>query len=145
MIRSILGAIAGYVVFMICLFALYTGYYLVIGTDRSFLPGKYDPSIMWFVGAFILGFVAAAIGGYVAALIGKNGGAKVMIIIMVVISVLGIVGMLMQQTKPDEVRTGDVPNLQAMMKAKQPLWVAVVNPIVGILGILAGAGMRKNK
>lgn len=145
MLKKILGGIAGYVVFMIFLFALYTGYYLVIGTDRSFLPGKYDPSVVWFVGAFILGFVAAAIGGYVAALIGQSGGAKVMIIIMVVISVLGIVGMMMQPTKPDEVRTGNVPNLEAMMKAKQPLWVAVVNPIVGVLGVLAGAGLRKNK
>jgi hypothetical protein len=30
-----------------------------------------------------------------------------------------------------------------MMKAKQPAWVAVANPFVGLVGVLLGARLRR--
>lgn len=144
MIRNILGAIAGYIVFALCLFVLFSGLYLALGADRSFLPGKYDPSMMWTIGAFVLGFVAAAIGGYVAALIGRSGAVKIMAALVVLIGAIVVV-MLAMENKPEEVRTGDVPNMEAMMKAREPVWVAVVNPILGVIAVFAGGSLRKNK
>jgi uncharacterized membrane protein YeaQ/YmgE (transglycosylase-associated protein family) len=144
MVRKILGAIAGYLVFSICLFLLFSALYLAMGPDRAFLPAKYDPTMLWTVGAFILGFIAAVIGGFVAALIGRSGAAKIMAGIVLLIGAIVVV-MIIKENKPDEVRTGDVPNMEAMMKAREPLWVAVVNPILGAIGVLVGGSLRKNK
>jgi uncharacterized membrane protein YeaQ/YmgE (transglycosylase-associated protein family) len=144
MIRKILGAIVGYIVFAIAIFVLFSGLYLVLGPERSFLPGKYDPSTVWTISAFVLGFVAAAIGGLVAALIGGQGAVKVMAVLIVAIGALVVVSLIVAN-KPDEIRTGDVPNMQAMMKAREPLWVAVVNPILGVIGAFAGGATRKNR
>jgi hypothetical protein len=144
MVRKILGAIVGYIVFAIAIFVLFSGLYLVLGAERSFLPGKYDPSMMWAVSAFVLGFVAAAIGGLVAALIGGNGAVKIMAVLILAIGALVVVSLIMAN-KPDELRAGGVPNMEAMMKAREPLWVAVVNPILGVIGAFAGGALRKNR
>ena len=50
---------------------------------------------------------------------------------------------VLAQATPAETRTGDVGNLDAMMKAKQPGWVAVANPFVGLAGVLLGARLRR--
>lgn len=144
MIRKILGAIAGYLVFSIFLFLLYTALYLVLGADKAFEAGRYDPTMVWTIPAFVLGTIAAIIGGFAAALIGRSGSVKIMAGLVVLIGALVIV-MLAMSPKADEVRTGDVPNMEAMMKAKEPIWVAVVNPVLGVIGVFIGGSLRKNK
>lgn len=144
MVRKILGGIAGYLVFFICLFLLYSALYLAIGPDRAFLPAKYDPTMLWTIGAFILGFIASVIGGLVAALIGRKGAVNVMAVILFLIGAFFAV-ILAIKSKPDEVRTADVPNREAMMKARAPLWVGVVNPVLGVIGVFVGGSLRKNK
>lgn len=144
MIRKILGAIAGYIVFFLCLLLSFLALFFAMGADRSFLPGRYDPSMLWTVSAFVLGFVASVIGGFVAALIANSGAVKIMAGLMVLIGAMSVVG-LMMKNKPEEVRTGSVSNMEEMMKAREPVWVAVVNPILGVIGILAGGSLRKNK
>lgn len=144
MIRKILGAVVGYIVFFSCLFLLFTGLSLVLGPDRLFLPGNYDPSMMWIVGAFVLGFIAAAIGGYVAALIGKSGAVKIMAGLVVLIGAIVFV-QLLRENKAVETRTVDLPTMEAMFKAREPLWVAVVNPLLVVIAVFAGGALRKNK
>ncbi len=39
--------------------------------------------------------------------------------------------------------TADVSNLEAMQNAVQPLWVAILNPVLGVVGVLLGAGLRR--
>ena len=142
MIRTILGAIVGYIVHFFCVFLLFSGLSLVLGPDRLFLPGNYEPSMMWIIGAFVVGFIAAVIGGYVAALIGKSGAVKIMAGLVVLIGAIVFVGLL-RETTPVETRTVDLPLMEAMFKAREPLWVAVVNPLLVVIGICAGAGLRK--
>ena len=144
MIRNILGAIAGYIVFAIGIFLLFSALYLALGPDRAFLPARYDPTMLWTICAFVLGFIAAVIGGFVAALIGRSGAVKIMAGLVVLIGAIVVV-MLIKENKPDEVRTGDVPNMEAMMKAREPVWVGVVNPILGAIGVFVGGSLRKNK
>jgi uncharacterized membrane protein YeaQ/YmgE (transglycosylase-associated protein family) len=144
MVRKILGAIAGYLVFAICIFLLFSALYLAMGPNRAFLPAKYDPTMLWTICAFVLGFIGAAIGGFVAALIGRSGAVKIMAGLVVLIGAIVVV-MIIKENKPDEVRTGDVPNMEAMMKAREPLWVAVVNPLLGAIGVFVGGSLRKNK
>lgn len=144
MIRKFLGAVVGYIVFFFCLFLLFTGLSLVLGPDRLFLPGNYDPSMMWIISAFVLGFIAAAIGGYVAALIGKSGAVKIMAGLVVLIGAIVFV-QLLRENKAVETRTVDLPTMEAMFKAREPLWVAVVNPLLVVIAVFAGGALRKNK
>lgn len=144
MIRKILGAVVGYIVFFFCLFLLFTGLSLVLGPDRLFLPGNYDPSMMWTIGAFALGFIAAAIGGYVAALIGKSGAVRIMAGLVVLIGAIVFV-QLLRENKAVETRTVDLPTMEAMFKAREPLWVAAVNPLLVVIAVFAGGALRKNK
>ena len=144
MIRKILGAVVGYIVFFFCVFLLFSGLSLVLGPDRLFLPGNYDPSMMWTISAFVLGFIAAAIGSYVAALIGKSGAVKIMAGLVVLIGAIVFV-QLLRENRAVETRTVDLPTMEAMFKAREPLWVAVVNPLLVVIAVFAGGALRKNK
>lgn len=144
MIRKILGAVVGYVVYFFCLYLLFTGISVALGPDRLFLPGNYDPSIMWIISAFLLGLVSAAIGGYVAALIGKSAAVKIMAGIVVLIGVIVFV-QLLRENRAVETRTVDLPTMEAMFKAREPLWFAAVNPFLVVIAVFAGGALRKNR
>lgn len=145
MIRKIIGVVVGYVVMFICMFLLFTAAYLAMGADRAFEPRTYLPSMLWTLVTFILGFVAAVIGGFVAAAIGKGGATtKILAGVVLVIGMAAAIACLVME-RPNEVRTGDVPNMEAMMKAQEPVWVAFVNPFIGVIGVLVGGRLRKNK
>ena len=145
MLRSILGAIAGYVIMFFCIFLLFTAAYLAMGADGAFAPGGYDVSTTWIVVSFVLGFLAAVTAGYLAAVIGR--GMTAVKILAGIVLVLGIVSAVAVSVspRPEGARTADVPNLEAMSKAQTPLWVALINPLIGIAGVLVGGGLRKDK
>ncbi|HVF47646.1 MAG TPA: hypothetical protein VNA17_08785, partial [Pyrinomonadaceae bacterium] len=44
---------------------------------------------------------------------------------------------------PTGARTPDVPNMEAMTKAQTPIWIALLNPIIGIVGAMIGGRLRK--
>jgi hypothetical protein len=145
MLRSILGAIAGYVIMFFSIFLLFSAAYLALGADGAFVPGQYDVSMTWVIVSFVLGFLAALVAGYSAAVIGK--GMTAVKILAGIVLVLGIVSAIAISLSPrsEGTRTADVPNLEAMSKAQTPLWVALINPLIGIAGVLVGGGLRKGK
>jgi len=142
MIRSILGAVAGYIVFAFFLILFFSGLYLVLGADRSFLPGKFDPSTTWTISTSVLGFIATVIAGLVAALIGRSGGVRILAGLVLLIGAIVVV-VLAMENKPEEVRPVEVSMKDAMDKAREPVWVAVVNPILGVIGVFVGGSLRK--
>ena len=144
MIRKILGAVVGYVVYFFCVFLLFTGLSVALGPDRLFLPGNYEPSALWIIGALSIGLIAAVIGGYVAALIGKSGAVRIMAGLVVLIGVIVFVG-LFRENIPPEPRTVDLPIMEAMFKAREPLWVAAVNPLLLVIGVFAGGALASNQ
>lgn len=144
MTRKILGAVAGYVAYFFCVFLLFTGFSLALGPDRLFLPGNYEPSMMWIIGALVIGLISAVIGSYVAALIGKSGAVKIMAGIVVLIGAIVFV-QLLGEKRAVETRTVDLPIMEAMFKAREPLWFAAVNPLLLVIAVLAGGSLRKNK
>ena len=144
MVRKLLGAVAGYVVYFLSVFLLFTGLSVVLGPDRLFRPGNYDPSMMWIIGALVIGLIAAAIGSYVAALIGKSGAVKIMAGIVVLIGVLVFVHLFRDDTAV-ETRTVDLPTMEAMFKAREPLWFAAVNPLLLVIAVFAGGSLRRNR
>jgi uncharacterized oligopeptide transporter (OPT) family protein len=144
MTRKIVGAVVGYVVYFVCLGLLFTGLSVVLGPDRLFLPGNYDPSPTWIISVFILGFITAAFSGYVAALIGKSGAVKIMAGLVVLIGLFVFV-QLFRENRAAETRTVDLPTMEAMFKAREPLWVAAVNPLLLVIAVFAGGSLREEK
>ncbi|HEX4607850.1 MAG TPA: hypothetical protein VH092_06575 [Urbifossiella sp.] len=127
------------------IFFAFSGLYLLLGQDLSFRPDSYEPSVLWTVVSFALGMGAAVLGGYVCARIArKPTPPKVLAWVVLVIGLLSAVPVLMAAATPAEARSGEVGNLDAMMKAKQPAWVAVANPFVGLAGVLLGARLRRS-
>lgn len=142
--RSISSVVIGYAVMFAAIFLTFSGLYFLLGQELSFQPGTYDPSMLWTVVSFVLGMGAAILGGYVCARIARTATApKVLAGVVLVIGLLSAVPVLMAAATPAEARTGKVGNLDAMMKAKQPAWVAVANPFVGLVGVLLGGRLRR--
>lgn len=145
MLRKILGVIAGYIVTAICIILFFTCAYLAMGADQAFKPGAYVPSNRWIVVSIILGFIAAVIGGFVSALIGKSG--IVPKFLAGVILVLGLIVGIMTALTPaaNETRSGSVSNFEAMQKAQEPAWLALLNPFLGAAGVIVGGSLKKRK
>lgn len=142
MLRQILGAIVGYIATFIVIFVTFSGAYLAMGTNTAFVPGKYDVSVTWIAISIVLGFIAAVVGGYVASLIGGSGAVKIMAGIVIVLGIVTVIMVWMSPIPPDT-RPADVSNLEAMSKARTPIWLAILNPIIGIIGVMVGGRLRK--
>lgn len=145
MARAIVGVIVGYFVMMILVFLSFSGAYLVLGADGAFQPRSYEVSPLWIVLSIVLGLVAAVAGGYVCALISKL--PKPPLVLALVVVILGVLSAIpvMLDTADYAPRTADVPNVEAMMFAKQPVWVVLWNPVIGAVGVLLGARLRRTK
>lgn len=144
--RAIAAVVVGYVVMFGTIFLLFSGLYLILGQELSFEPGSYDPSILWTVVSFVLGILAAVLGGYACARIARAATPpKVLAGVVLVIGLLSAIPVLISAATPAQARTGEVGNLDAMMRAKQPAWVAVANPFVGLAGALLGARLRRRQ
>jgi hypothetical protein len=142
--RAILSVVVGYAAMFAAIFLAFSGLYLLLGQDLSFRPGSYEPSMLWTAVSFALGAGAAILGGYVCAWFARTTTPpKVLAGVVLVVGLLSAVPVLMSVAGPAETRTGEVGNLDAMMKAKQPAWVALANPFVGLAGVLLGARLRR--
>jgi membrane protease YdiL (CAAX protease family) len=141
--RIIGGVVLGYAVMALAVMATFTIAYFVLGAERSFQPGSYRVSSAWLVVSTILSAVAAVAGGWVALAFGRTHRTAVILAIVVVVA--GVVLALPTLNAPvsDEARTGEVSNTEAMMKAQQPPVVTILNPIIGGIGVMLGARLRK--
>ena len=141
--RKILAVIVGYVLMFVCIFVLFTALYLVMGVNGAFKPGSYEPSVLWLTLSTPLAFAAAVVGGYVCAVLARGGRAPLALAVLVlVIGFLSAVPVLTAKAT-DDVRPGDLSNMEAMMKAKEPAGVALTNPLLGAAGVLVGGWLRR--
>jgi hypothetical protein len=144
MLKSIVGIIVGYLVMAAFAFAVYTGAYLGLGVDRVFEPDSYALSGVWIGLMIAITIVAAILGGWTCAAISKNKTTGlVFAVIVFVISLAAAIPNIMKDQTPT-VRTGDVPNLQAMQMAQPPHWLCMINPVLAGVSALLGSRMKKN-
>lgn len=145
MVRAVLAVIASYIVMFLLLFACFTAAYLLLGVNHAFRPASYDVSHRWLALMFAVHFVAAAIAGLVCAAIAKGGKAPLALaVVVLVMGILFAIPVLTaQRTAASMVRTGDVPNIEAMQRARMPPWAALLTPVVGVVGVLIGARLKR--
>ncbi len=145
MLRAFGAVVGGYAVMFVFVFVSFSCAYLAMGADRAFRPGSYDVSTMWLVTSTVLGLAGAAAGGLVCSLIARRGSKAPIVLagLLLALGLLMAVPALRSENAPREVRTAGVGNIEAMGKAKTPVIAALLNPLVGAVGVVAGARLRK--
>ena len=143
MLRIIGGVIVGYLSMFVVVFISLTAAYLGMGADRAFKPGLYEVTGLWLAVMFVVSIVAALVGGKVCAVIAKSSKAVFALAgLVLVLGLLSAIPTLTAPTGEPKPRTADVPNAEAMMSAKQPVWVALLMPVIGVVGTLAGGRVK---
>lgn len=51
---------------------------------------------------------------------------------------------VMASGAPEAVRDGSLSNMEAMMQARQPVWMSILNPILGVVGVLVGSRLKRD-
>jgi peptidoglycan biosynthesis protein MviN/MurJ (putative lipid II flippase) len=145
MLRSVLGVIVGYIVMFILQVAAFMTIYTMMGPDWSFRPGSYEASVPWTAMQFSVILITAIIAGFICALIARGGKAPLALagVVLVLGLVLGATSMAMRPADTHEVRTGNVPNMEAMSKARHPSWVIFLGPVIGALGAVIGGKLKR--
>lgn len=145
--RTILGVVVGFLVMFILILVIFACAYLAMGADGAFQLGSYNVSTTWLVLSFVVGFSAAVAGGCVCVSIAKSKKAGMGLAVAAL--VFGIVIAIPVLMAPDDpagnVRPGDVPFMETMMKARQPTWAALLTPLIGVLGVVLGASICGKK
>ena len=143
MLKTIGAVVGGYIAMFVVVFATFSLAFLAMGADGAFQSGTYDVTPVWLIVSFVLSFIAALIGGFVSVTISDD--PKVPRALAVVVIVMGVITAIQIMTADPVVvtRSADVGNMEAMMNAKQPIWVALLNPIIGAIGVMVGARLKR--
>jgi hypothetical protein len=145
MLRMIGGVVVGYLAMAVLVFLAFTGLYLLLGAEGTFKPGTYDVTGQWIAATLAVNVVAALLGGLVSVSVGKS--VKSATILSSAVLVLGLVTALMTlnrtETESSPARTEAVGTLHAAQNAREPTWIGFSNPLIGAVGILLGARLKK--
>jgi len=147
MLRIIAGVLGGYLIMVLTIMLTFTLAYRVLGVEGSFQPDSYDVSPVWIVLSILLGLAAAVLGGWIAIKIGRDSRTVLWLAGLVI--VLGLSTAIMEGMHDDRqdpvVREGGLNNREAMMMAEEPLWISLLNPFLGAVGVFLGGQIRKRE
>jgi len=145
MLRSVLGVIVGYIVMFVLQVIAFMTIYTMMGADWSFKPASYEASTAWTAMQFGVILVTTIIAGLICAVIAKGGKAP--LVLAVVVLVLGLAlafaSTALRPSDTHEIRTGSVPNMEAMSKARHPAWVIFLGPVIGAIGVVIGGKLKR--
>lgn len=146
MLRAISSVLLGYLVMFVTVFVTFSITYLLVGTEGAFKSGSYDVSALWIVMSMILSFAAAVLGGFVCAAVAKGPTPpKVLAAIALILGLALAIPVLTRSDSGSMQRPESVGNIEAMQHAKQPNWMALLNPFIGAAGVLVGARQRRGE
>ena len=145
MLRSVLGVIVGYIVMFVLQVIAFMTIYTMMGADWSFKPASYQASTRWTAMQFGVILITTIIAGLICAAIAKGGKAP--LVLAVVVLVLGLAlafaSTALRPADTHEIRAGNVPNMEAMSKARHPAWVIFLGPVIAAAGVLIGGKLRR--
>jgi peptidoglycan biosynthesis protein MviN/MurJ (putative lipid II flippase) len=144
MLRSALGVIVGYIVMFILQVVAFMTIYSLMGANWSFKPASYEASTQWTVMQFVVILVTTIIAGLICAIIARGGKATLALagVVLVLGLALAAASTAFRPADTHEVRAGDVPNMEAMNKARHPAWVIFLGPVIGAVGVLIGGKLK---
>ena len=140
--RIIGSVIAAYVTMFAIVFVLMSLAWLALGASGAFQVGSWDVSGSWLVVSVIVGLAAAISGGMVSVGISQDRRALQALIGLIIVmgalsawpAIAGAGEAMVSSARPDTVSMFD-----AMSNIRQPVWVALLNPVLGIVGVIIGA------
>jgi len=140
--RAIGAAVVGYIVMAIIVFGGLTLVWVLFGPGGAFEPASWTTSLKWDLASLVVSVVAAVAGGYACGLIspGKRS-VGILIGIVIVLGALSAVAAFMKG-EPAGPRPESIAMFDAMSNARPPLWTAIVNPIIGVVGAAFGSRLR---
>jgi hypothetical protein len=142
MLRSILGGIVGYAAISLFFFAAFAGVYFTLGVERIFQSDSYQVSTLWLALSAVISLVGCALGGYICAAI--SGSKRTCELFAAIVLIILVAFCIPKIRDPNpHVRAGDVSYMDAMRLTQMPLWMHVLNPVLGAVGVLLGARMKK--
>ena len=143
--RKIGSVVAGYATMFATVFLLMTVSWYALGADGAFRPGSWDLSGTWIVVGVAVGIIAAIAGGYVAATVARDPAAGLWLAGFVfILGVAMAIPVLTAAPADPGPRPDQLPMFDAMSKAQQPKWIALLNPVLGAVGALVGARLRRS-
>ncbi len=146
MLRTVIGILLGYAVLALTIMISFTLLWLAMGEGRAFHPGTTRVTPLWLLGAIPLNFVAAIFGGWVAAWIDRARPQVAVLGLMGVLLLLGgaaaVSRTLALPADPVASPPTGLGPFEAATLAIQPLWVAWILPLVGMVGIWLGGSIR---
>ena len=145
--RAILAVIVSYVVMILLTSAVFMGAYLVLGADQAFKPSSFQASNRWIVLMLVVSLVVAVIGGFICSAIAKGGKAPLALAILVLVLtvLLSVPSLMAQRANPGGVRRGNIPLMEAMQKARKPVWAPFAFALLGAVGVLIGGKLKSRE
>jgi hypothetical protein len=142
MVKTILGIVLGYIAMSVVLFLLFSALYMVLGTSGSFQAGSLYVSTIWLIAGFVIFFVGAVAAGAVSSLISKSPKAGLLMgVVIVILGVIMAFGQISQMPESMVREAQEIPMMEAMSIAQQPVWALFVNPLFGLFGALTGGSL----
>lgn len=135
--RNFGAALLGWLASVVVVIATMSAAWFVMGADGTFLPGSWEVSPSWVFTTIVFGVAAGVCGGYLCAKVAADG--RGILVLVGVIVVLGIVSALPEPATIVAGRPDEVGLAEAMRSAQQPRWLAWLNPVIGVTGVLFGA------
>lgn len=146
MARAILSVVGGYVVMALTVFGTFTVAYLLMGADSAYQPGTYDVSLLWIVVSLVFSAVAAVAGGRIAvAIAGSDVPPKILAGLVLVLGLVMAASAAGRMADQPNVRDASPTFMDAAQASRQPTWLLYLNPLIGAVGVLIGAGMARKK
>lgn len=116
-----------------------------LGADRALVPGTSDPSPGWIAISVVVGLSGALLGGWLSARVGGPSASKWLAGFVVTLGLLMAVPVAFNGDPADGgIRRDDATMTEVLAQARQPLWVAILNPFLGAAGVLVGARLRRH-
>ena len=137
--RLIGAVLLGYIAMVIVVFCGMSLAWLALGADGAFQPGTYDVTTTWILVSLAIGMFAAVGGGWIARLVTESArGPRVLAAVVIALGILLAIPAFTGTAPAAAARPDLVPMFEAIGNARTPLWVMLVNPLIGALGVLIG-------
>ena len=144
MTRPIVAVVVSYLLMFVLVTLAFFGMYALLGAERAFKPGSWDASNLWIGLALVLSLIVAVIAGILCAMIARGGKAPLALAGLVfALGLIFAIPSFVANQVDQGVRASAPPLFEAMQKAKQPNWVPLAFPVIGAVGVLLGARLKK--
>lgn len=147
MARTVGAVIAGYAALAAWVFLTLTLAFSLLGANFAYEPGTLRARVAWSAVALVLSFLGALLGGRVSVAIDKREDLRAPKILAAIVLALGLAMAASQLGKQPPPLPKPVEQMEPMEMGKYTKSPDAYNfgvPIVGALGVLLGAKLRRD-